>query len=82
MDSNTLEGGLTYHLKARFYPPIPTSMVQPCAEAVIAGAQDDWGKLIKLPDGISFRGEPRATAEDIIDNHRLGDFVNMLREDN
>lgn len=74
---DTLEKGLHYHLKGRFYPPIPTSMVQPCVEAITLAQGGDWSSLIDLPEGILFRGVPQASVYDIIEAHRLEDFLDL-----
>ena len=43
------------HLTGNHYPPIPRSMITPCLEAVEAGNEGDWDRIIDLPEGISYR---------------------------
>ena len=67
----TLEQQLHYHLRSNFYPPIPSSMLKPCLEAIEAYFDEQVEKLIDLPEGVSYRGEEQATAGAIITGHRL-----------
>ena len=67
----TLEQQLHYHLRSNFYPPIPSSMLKPCLEAIEAFFDEQVEKLIDLPEGVSYRGEEQATAGAIITGHRL-----------
>lgn len=67
----TIEQSLSWHLTSNHYPPVPTSMVQPCMEAIDAYWEDDLDKLIALPEGVYFRGENEAPARDIIIQHHL-----------
>jgi hypothetical protein len=46
-------------------------MVPTCIEAINAYWEDDLDKMVSLPAGVSFRGEPVAPARDIIINHHL-----------
>lgn len=70
-ESLTLEQQLHYHLRSNFYPPIPSSMLKPCLEAIEAYFDEQVEKLIDLPKGVSYRGEEQATAGAIITGHRL-----------
>jgi hypothetical protein len=67
----SLEQALAWHLQANHYPPIPTSMVLPCSEAINAYWEDDLERAIALPEGVYYRGEPAAPARAIIINHHL-----------
>ena len=67
----SLETGLAYHLQANHYPPVPVAMVQPCIDAIDAYHDEDYGRLIELPTGISWRGETSAPAHAIVDAHHL-----------
>lgn len=54
-----LETALAWHLRGNHYPPIPSSMVPVCIEAIDAYWEDDTQRLIKLPiDGLDRNGEP------------------------
>jgi hypothetical protein len=43
------------HLVYNHYPPIPRSMIEPCLQAVEAGNDGDWNRIIDLPEGITYR---------------------------
>ena len=66
-----LEVALGYHLQGNHYPPVPLSMVQPCIEAIDAYYDEDYDKLIEMPEGVSYRGNTHAPAHAIIDQHHL-----------
>ncbi len=67
----TMEQQIAWHLQSNHYPPVPTSMVTPCMEAIDAYWEDDLDKKIELPEGVTYRGEPTAPAREIIINHHL-----------
>lgn len=67
----TMEQSIAWHLTSNHYPPVPTSMVPTCIAAIDAYWEDNLDKLIELPDGVFFRGEPEAPARDIIIQHHL-----------
>ena len=58
-------------LQANHYPPVPVSMVEPCIEAIQACNDEMSDKLIKLPEGITWRGEDSAPAYAIVEGHHL-----------
>ena len=66
-----LETALGYHLQGNHYPPVPLSMVQPCIDAIDAIWEDNYNKLIELPEGIKWRGETHAPAYAIAESHHL-----------
>jgi hypothetical protein len=66
-----LEVALGYHLQGNHYPPVPLSMVQPCIEAIDAYYEEDYNRLIEMPEGVSYRGSDHAPASAIIDQHHL-----------
>jgi hypothetical protein len=67
----SLEQQIEWHLKGNHYPPIPSSMVTPCIEAIDAYWEDDLDKEISLPEGVLYRGKVTAPAREIIINHHL-----------
>lgn len=66
-----LEGALEMHLKVNHYPPVPKEMVQPCIDAIDAFHEEDYQRLITLPEGTSWRGLPTAPAAAIATAHHL-----------
>lgn len=70
-----LRQGLTWHLRGNHYPPVPTSMVDACIDAMYAYAEGDPQRQITLPEGITFKGSPTAPALEIIEQHHLWDFT-------
>ena len=71
-----LEQSIRIQLTANHYPPVPTSMVQPCIEAIYACNDEEHDKLIKLPEGVSWRGQDSAPAYAIVEGHHLDAWLN------
>jgi hypothetical protein len=67
----SLEDSIAIHLSANHYPPVPRSMVQPCIDAIDAYYDEDYSRLISLPDPITWRGETEAPAHAIVEAHHL-----------
>jgi len=66
-----MESAIAMHLRGNHYPPVPLSMVQPCIEAIDAYWEDDYNRLIEMPEGVSWRGESHAPAWAVIESHHL-----------
>ena len=66
-----LDTGLTWHLHANHYPPVPLTMLEPCKEAIDAGFDEDWEREIALPEGVTYKGQTTAPASVIIEQHHL-----------
>ena len=62
---------IAMHLRVNHYPPVPTSMVQPCIDAIDAYWEDDFNREIELPEGVLWRGNENAPAYAIIESHHL-----------
>ena len=66
-----LESALSMHLQGNHYPPVPLSMVQPCIDAIDAIWEEDYNKLIEMPEGVSYKGQTHAPAWAIAEQHHL-----------
>jgi hypothetical protein len=71
-----LEQQLAWHLTYNHFPPVPTSMIPVCIEAIEAGHDEDWDRLISLPMGIGYKGLTVAPAIAIIESHHLDSWLN------
>ena len=71
-----LNNAIAIHLTSNHYPPVPTSMVQPCIDAIDAINDEDGNRLIELPEGVSWRGETHAPAYAIAEAHHLHNWLN------
>ena len=71
----TLETAIGWHLTSNHYPPIPSSMTQPCIDAIDAAIADDWDKEIPLPNGVSYQGKSTAPAWTIVMQHHLEPWI-------
>ena len=80
--SLTLEQALEIHLTSNHYPPVPLIMVAPCLEAIHYANGGYWLAEIELPEGVTFRGEPVATASDIVEGHHLEAWIDYTGWDN
>lgn len=73
-----LESSIAMHLQANHYPPVPTSMVQPCIDAIDAYHDEDYQRMIELPTGVFWRNESSAPASAIVDAHHLDAWLPHL----
>ena len=76
----TLEGAILIHLRSNCYPPVPSSMVGPCLEAIKIVEESQWtgeegSERVALPDGVSWRGEKDAPASAIVEGFHLDSFI-------
>jgi len=71
-----LENQISLHLQTNHYPPIPSSMVKPCIEAIELYNAGDWDTEVELPEGITFRGLTSAPVTIMITQHHLDAWLN------
>ena len=71
----SMENQINVHLQYNCYPPVPSSMVQPCIDAINAVWNEDYFAEIELPKGVLWRGSNFAPASAIVEGHRLDAWV-------
>lgn len=71
----TLEQAIGWHLQGNHFPPIPSSMIQPCIEAIDAGNDEDWDREIAMPEGILYKYGNTAPAWAVIEQHHLHAWI-------
>ena len=78
--SNTpLERQLAMHFTANCYPPIPLQMIPVAIEAIDAYWEEDFARVIKLPEGVQFRnGEDWVFASQAVDSFRLDAWLQEI----
>jgi hypothetical protein len=67
----SLEDQIGIHLTSNHYPPVPKSMVPVCIDAIDKANDGDWEAMVKLPEGVSWKGQLEAPAYSIIEAHHL-----------
>ena len=70
-----LETQIRIQLTSNHYPPVPVSMVPVCIEAIDLANEGDWEAMVKLPEGVSWRGQLEAPTYSIIEAHHLEFWV-------
>jgi hypothetical protein len=70
-----LQHQIKIQLQNNHYPPVPTSMVFPCIDAITAVNEGERERLITLPDGVLWKGQKEAPAYAIVDAHHLDPWV-------
>lgn len=68
-ENATLEQGIRWHLACNHYPPIP-EVTESAVRAVKRARRGDWGK-VRLPDGVTYRGEKMAPISACIEGWHL-----------
>lgn len=71
----SLENAIGIHLQSNHYPPVPLSMVQPCIDAIDACHEEDYNRMITLPEGVFYRNETTAPASAIVEQHHLSAWL-------
>lgn len=76
VDSNVqLEQQIYFQLVNNHYPPVPSSMVKICVDAIDSANEGDWDKEIELPEGVLWKGKTKAPAYAIIESHHLDFWI-------
>ena len=67
----TLEQQISLHFQTNCYPPIPQQMLPVAIEALDNANSGDWQKMIRLPEGVTFRGYDEVATYNVIDSYYL-----------
>ena len=68
----SLEQQIGWHFSSNCYPPIPSIMIPVAIEAIDAYWEEDYSRMIPLPEGVEFRdGSTSVSASQAIDSLRL-----------
>ena len=70
-----LRNQIEIHLSSNFYPPIPRFMAQACVDALNAYWEQDINRMIDMPEGVLYKGSTSAPAWAVVDQHRLGPWL-------
>jgi hypothetical protein len=71
-----LRSALSWHLTSNHYPPIPEIMIDVAMAAIEAGEDEDWDRLIDLPDGVEHRRYGHSVpASAVIEDMHLDPFI-------
>jgi hypothetical protein len=76
----SMEDAIAWHLQANHYPPVPSSMVEPCIEAIQNALEGNWFKPVELPNPISYKGSRYAPSSAIIEQHHLSPWLELDEE--
>lgn len=68
----SLEDQISIHFSSNCYPPIPKIMIPVAVEAIDAYWEEDYSRMIPLPEGVEFRtGATSVSASQAIESLRL-----------
>lgn len=76
----SIQDQVGWHLQYNHYPPIPSSMVDPCVDAIEAASAQEWDQEINLPEGVDFKGSSTAPACQIVEAHHLEPWIQEEEE--
>jgi hypothetical protein len=75
----SLEDQISIHFRSNCYPPIPQQMIPVAVAAIDAYYEEDYAKVIKLPEGVHFRnGEDWVFASQAIESLRLDAWLSEI----
>jgi len=75
----SLEQQLSIHFSSNCYPPIPKIMIPVAVAAIDAYWEEDYARVIKLPEGVQFRnGEDWVLASQAIESLRLDAWLSEI----
>lgn len=69
-----LSVALTWHLGSNHYPPV-LFMLDAANDAIEAGNDEDFDRMISLPGGVRYKGATEAPARDLIEHLHLEEFL-------
>lgn len=76
LEMTNLDTALGWHLQSNHYPPVPSEMIPVASAAIDAGNDQDYDRLVQLPDGVEFRdGRNAVEAYRIIESLHLDTFI-------
>lgn len=73
--TSSLEQALSLHLTNNHYPPVPTSLVPVCIQAIDALNAWEPHTVIRLPEGFGFRGYSSVEAHEVVSSLHLDAWV-------
>jgi hypothetical protein len=71
----SLRDAIAIHLTSNHYPPVPTTMVDACIEAINKCNEGDYACEVDLPEGVAYRGRTTAPAGAIVEGHHLESWL-------
>jgi hypothetical protein len=75
----TLEQQIGIHFSSNCYPPIPSKMIPVAVAAIDAYYEEDYARVIKLPEGVEFRnGEDWVFASQAVESLRLDAWLQEI----
>jgi hypothetical protein len=75
----TLSDQISIHFSSNCYPPIPKVMIPVAVAAIDAYYEEDYARVIKLPEGVEFRnGEDWVFASQAIESLKLDAWLQEI----
>lgn len=69
---------LRWHLGSNHYPPVPVTMVPVCKAAIAACEEEDYERLIDLPEGVLWRDQTKVPTYEVVEAFHLQGFMEEL----
>jgi len=74
-EATDIDTALSWHLSSNHYPPIPQVMIEPAKKAIAAANENDWDRVITLPESVSFRDGNTAPAHEMVEAMHLDAWI-------
>jgi hypothetical protein len=69
------ERAVEWHLGHNHFPPVPTSMVDPCVRAIRLYGRGEQDREVALPSPVTWRTRPSAPAWALVQDFHLEPFL-------
>lgn len=76
-----LDQALTWHLTVNHYPPLPLSILPAVKRAITQAKKGNWTANIRLPKGVSWRGQTKAPVHECVKAWHLDAFIQTEEDD-
>lgn len=71
----SIEDQIGWHLQYNHYPPVCSSMVEPCIQAIEAAVAQELDREIELPEGIAFKDGRTVLAYQVVESLHLDSWI-------
>ena len=76
-----LDAALSWHFTSNHFPPLPTSLIPVAKRAIKAAQAGEWDRKLRLPTGMSWKGQRNAPVSACVEAWHLNAFIDNQEGD-